>query len=85
MKEGWLQCNLSEGMFPNELAVLCKSTDMGEFSFFASKKLIDAKKNLVQVSIVQCKEDSCLVYLPFDPLENIGRTVWVSRSEVREK
>lgn len=76
-QKGWLKCQVSEGMLPEEYAVECNSVDGSTFSFFAPQEYIDAKKNLVQVDVVECQSDICLIYVPVDPLEGGSRTVKV--------
>ena len=73
----WLKCRVTEGILPMEYAVSCASTDGNIFSFFALEEDVDAKNNLVQVDVLECQQDSCLIYIPSDPLEGISRTVKV--------
>jgi len=77
LETGWLKCRVTEGIFPTEYAVSCASIDGNIFSFFASEEDVDAKNNLVQVGVLERWQDSCLIYIPSDPLEGISRTVKV--------
>ena len=83
LQEGWLKCKISEGMFPEEYAVECNSSDGGTFSFFASQEHIDPKQSLLKVNIMDRQGDSCLVFVPSVPLEGgVSRTVKVSSKNV---
>ncbi len=79
---GWLRCKVSDGVFPTEYAVICNSSDGNVFSFFASENYIDPINNLVRVRIMECQSESCLIYIPFDPLEGINRFVKVSTKDI---
>ena len=82
--EAWLKCQISDGMFPGEYAVVSKTRDDRPFSFFASEGLINQAKNLVKIEVLREKSDSYIVYLPTDPLENISRTIQVPKDQVKE-
>lgn len=77
LETGWLKCEVTKGIFPMEYAVSCNSADGNIFSFFAVEEYVNTEKNLVRVSILECRQDSCLIYIPSDPLEGISRTVKV--------
>ncbi|MBF0568170.1 MAG: hypothetical protein HQK95_04815 [Nitrospirae bacterium] len=63
--KGWLKCSdISEGMFPNEYAVESITADNAEFSLFAHKTLVNEKEKLLKVTILDCRDDVCLVILP---------------------
>ena len=82
-QEGWLKCQVSEGMFPEEYAVQCDSENGDIFSFFAPSEYIDIKQNLVKINIMQSKNNVCLIYVPFVPLEGgVSRTVKVPLKNV---
>ena len=82
LQKGWLKCQVTEGMLPAEYAVSCNSIDGNVFSFFAPEEYINPQENLVQVGIMECQKDICLIYVPFDPLEGISRTVKVSMKDL---
>ena len=82
LENGWLKCKITEGMLPMEYAVSCNTIDGNVISFFASEEYIDSQNNLVQVGVMECKNDSCLIYVPSDPLEGVSRTVIVSTNDM---
>jgi hypothetical protein len=82
-KQGWLSCNISEGMLPDEFAVECNSANQGRFSFFAPSNFIDSEQNSVLVELIDGDENYFLVYLPVTPFESMNRTIKVSRSAVQ--
>lgn len=82
LQKVWLKCTVVEGMLPEEYAVSCNSLDGNTFSFFASEEYIDINNNLVQVDIMERQSEGSLVYIPFDPLEGISRTVKVSTKDL---
>ncbi|MBA3018097.1 MAG: hypothetical protein KJ550_01010 [Proteobacteria bacterium] len=83
LREGWLKCQVSEGMLPEEYTVECNSSDGNTFSFFASQEHVDPAHELVKVNIMDRQSDSCLVYVPSAPLEGgVSRTVKVSSKDV---
>jgi len=82
LEKGWLKCQVTEGMLPMEYAVSCNTIEGNVISFFASEEYIDPQKNLVQVGVMECKSDSCLIYVPFDPLEGVSRTIMVSMKDM---
>jgi hypothetical protein len=84
LQKGWLKCQVSEGMLPKEYAVECNSVDGYTFSFFAPQEYIDSEKNLVQVDIIECQSDICLIYVPVDPLEGWSRSVKVLMKDIIE-
>lgn len=82
-QEGWLKCDISEGMLPEEYAVLCNSSDTGVFSFFAPQHYIDLQHNRVKVNVLECRDDICLIYIPSAPLEGgVSRSVRVFLKDV---
>ncbi len=77
-QEGWLKCDISEGMLPEEYTVLCNSSDGTVFSFFAPEEYINTQENLVRINVIGCQGDTCLIYIPVVPLQgNMGRSVKV--------
>ncbi len=78
IRKGWLKCQISDGMLPEEYAIQCNSSDGHIFSFFAPQEFINKEINSVQVNVMECQENQCLVFVPFDPLEGSSRTVKVS-------
>ena len=82
LERGWLKCKVSDGVFPTEYAVSCNSSDGNVFSFFASKNYIDPTNNLVKVRIMERQSESCLIYIPFAPLESINRVVKVFTKDI---
>jgi hypothetical protein len=64
-------------MLPGEYAVEYNNVDGRTFSFFAPQEYIGPKKDSVRVNVMECQSDVCLVYVPFDPLEGVSRTVKV--------
>lgn len=85
LQKGWLKCHVSEGMLPKEYAVECNSVDGSTFSFFAPQEYIDPKNSLLQVDILECQSDICLIYVPVDPLEGWSRTVKVLMKDIIER
>lgn len=82
IRKGWLRCKISDGIFPQEHAIQCSSSDGNVFSFFAPQELINEEKNSVQVNVLECKQNQCLVYVPSEPLEGSSRTVKVSTDDL---
>jgi hypothetical protein len=82
MHSTWLSCELSDGMFPDEYAVECRSAENSIVSFFVPNILVDSARSLVQVTELECDDDYCLIFLPATPLEDINRTIKVNRSLV---
>lgn len=84
-RDGWLKCQVSEGMLPEEYTVQCNSLDGSVFSFFAPQECIKPQQNLVKVSVMECQSDICLIYVPFGPLEgSVSRTIKVPLQDVIE-
>lgn len=82
-QEGWLKCEISEGMLPGEYTVLCNSLKGNTFSFFAPQAYINPQQDRVKVNIVGRHEDIYLIYIPTVPLEgSVSRTVRVSSKDV---
>ena len=82
-REGWLKCEVSEGMLPEEYTVQCNSSDGSVFSFFAPQEYINPQENLVKVDIMGFQSGICLIYIPSAPLEgSISRTVRVPLADV---
>lgn len=82
-QEGWLRCQVSEGMLPEEYTVQCNSASGDVFSFFAPQEYINTQQNLVKVNIMQSKNDVCLIYVPSVPLEGgVSRAVKVPLKNV---
>jgi hypothetical protein len=84
IRKGWLRCEISDGILPEEYAIQCSSSDGNTFSFFAPQELINEEKNSVQVNVMECQQDHCLVYVPFEPLEGSSRTIKVSAIDLTE-
>jgi len=82
LQEAWLKCNIKEGFFPEEFAVSCKNIDNYQFSFFVGKSLINLTTNSVKVNVLDRKENIFLIFLPATPIENLGRTVKVSKDDI---
>jgi hypothetical protein len=83
LEEAWLKCNISEGLLPEEFAVSCKNIDNDYFSFFVGKSLIDLTISSVKVNVLDRKGNIILVFLPTMPIENRGRTVRVSKDDIK--
>ena len=66
MKEAWLKCELSNGMFPDENGVYFKDVSNQEVSLFCYKDLVDEKSATLKVKILNEKGDSYDVRLPVD-------------------
>ena len=81
-KKGWIPVEISQGMFPSELAVLITLKDGSNVSLFADKDIIKEEfgKQLLWVTIVE--EDSVnklkRVLLPTETIETATRWVEVS-------
>lgn len=82
LQTAWLTCKISEGMLPDEVAVVCSSADRGDFSFFAPQELIDSTRTKVRVEVVDSDDHHYLVFLPVTPFENLNRTVKVEKDVV---
>jgi hypothetical protein len=81
LREAWLKCKISEGMFPEESTVECRTSENHIFSFFAHNSLV--RKDAVRVNIVADKDNKAFViYLPVEPFEGLSRTVTVKKSDV---
>jgi len=83
-QKGWLKCRVSEGMFPEERAVVCTNLAGISFSFFAPETRVKQKEGLVEVNIMDCQNDKCLVFIPFEPLGGMSRTQAVYRKDITE-
>ncbi len=84
VKKGWLECKISEGMLSKEYTVELDTLDNKELSFFAYQGWISRDKRYIEVDIVSCNDDVCIVNLPYMPLENHGRTVKVHSNQIKE-
>jgi len=83
LEEAWLKCNISEGLLPEEFAVSCKNIDNDQFSFFVARSLINLTTSSVKVNVLDRKGNIFLVFLPTTPIENLGRTVRVSKDDIK--
>ena len=77
MQKGWMKCDISDGLLPEEYAIVCDNIDGNTFSFFATQEIINEEKNMIRVDVMECRGDACLVYIPSQPLEGLSRTVKV--------
>lgn len=85
LRKGWLKCKVSEGMLPKEYAVECNSMDGNTFSFFTSQEHVDPMQNLLKVDILERQSNSCLIFVPSDPLEgDVSRTIKVFSKDVKD-
>jgi len=83
LREAWLKCKISEGLFPEEYAVSCKNIENRPFSFFVGASLINVGLSSVKVNVLEHKGNAFLVFLPTMPIENLGRTVKVSGDDIK--
>jgi hypothetical protein len=81
--EGWLKCEISEGMFPDEFTVVGYTTDNNMFSFFIHNSLVDEKQQMVEVIITGCEDNFCYVLLPCEPYGHPSRVVKVLATSVK--
>lgn len=79
---GWLKAKVNRGQFPGEYVVVTSTSDGQVISMFAPDDVVDAKKNLVRVEVLDSSGDAALVYLPAKPFEVPSQTVKVSRREL---
>jgi hypothetical protein len=81
--QGWLKCEITEGMFPDEFGVIGYTTDKNMFSFFIHNSLVDEKEQMVMVSVNGCEDDFCYVLLPCEPYGHPSRMVKVPATSVK--
>ncbi len=86
-KSYWLKCETIEGMFPDEMGVVSKTSEGQPFSLFADLDFIKNKdqigENLLKVLLCKTNSSSCLIKLPADPFET-RKFVSVSKDQVVE-
>ena len=90
----WLSCSISPGQFPTEFAVAGRHyTDKGGvkgYSLFAPIDSVISLSSaaegpgLVQVDVIDSKDDLVLVKLPAQTFEN-GQHITVKQSELQDK
>jgi hypothetical protein len=88
METKWLHCSVSPGQFPDEYAVGGKQYNGKRFSLFAPRELVrlataEEGKGLLQVEVVDRKDDLVLVRLPEESFEN-GQYVTVQEAQLQE-
>lgn len=81
-KEVWLECQVSDGMFPGEYTVASTTIENAPFSFFVPSDYVIAGENLVKVDLLESVENYYVVRLPAMPFENIGQIVRVPRNSI---
>jgi len=85
MRKSWIGCVITSGQFPEEYAVSISTVNDGMVSFFVPRysKLIrrgpKSFEDAIQVIVIDEDKDNLLINLPLMPLENVGRTVVVSK------
>jgi len=87
MMQVWLRCNaISEGMFPNEVAVEAQNSDGQTFSLFADKRIIKKENGstYLKVTLLEKTENESVIVLPTDPHELQSRIVRVNNSFLKE-
>ena len=83
MKEAWLKCSLSNGMFPDEFGVSFRAGNGEDVSLFVFNYFVDAQSKKLRVQIVERRGDQVLVLLPVESL-NGSRVVPVSDKDLFE-
>jgi len=80
METGFLKCDVSSGLFPEERSVTFSSADGERVELFCSKDFL--KGDNLEVEILDKKDTRCLVRLPADPL-TASRDVVVNLEDIR--
>jgi hypothetical protein len=88
MERKWLLCSVTLGQFPSEYAISGVQYNGRSFSLFAPRETVlltapDKAEGLVEVQVMDNKEDLVLVRLPAHTFEN-GQYVTVRASELQE-
>lgn len=80
----WLRCrSVTRGMLPGEFAVVTSTSDGREISLFAPEGYVEAKRVLLQVTVLDRVGDKTLVSLPASPLAfDCSRYVTVASKEL---
>jgi hypothetical protein len=87
METRWLPCSVSPGQFPNEYAVSGMQYNGKGFSLFAPREMVSAPpsgegEGLMQVEVVDRRNDLALVRLPAQSFEN-GQHITVDANTLR--
>ena len=80
----WLRCRVTEGMLPQEFAVVTSTSDGQEVSLFAPSEYVQRERGLLRVTVVERLRDRAMIYLPASPFEVPSRTVTVSSGQLVE-
>jgi len=87
MSDYWLFCEVSEGVFPNECAVVAETAEGKIFSLFVDKNFVknpDAfGENYIRVQAVKLENDLFHVSLPADPFETV-QNIRVKHSQISQ-
>ncbi len=87
MSHYWLACTISEGLFPNERAVLTYTVDGGTSTFYVDQYFIKDPtregNNSVRVRGYQAKPGIYHVILPGEPFET-SRNIVVKSDQIEE-
>jgi hypothetical protein len=83
METQWLPCSVSPGQFPNEYAVSGTQHNGKGFSLFAPREKVVAPvsgegEGLMQVEVIDRRDDLALVRLPAESFETASRHVTVN-------
>ncbi len=81
MSEAWLKCELSKGMFPDEIGVSFKADNGEEISLFCFKDFVDTKSQRLRVKVIGKQDGQILVRLPVESLNGV-RVIPVSELEL---
>ena len=85
MNYEWLTCDVSKGMFPDEMAVSIETSDKKVSLFLPTEKIRSSNggRGEIKVQVFDFDEKMALVALPDTPIEG-QRMVKVPRSHLKE-
>ncbi len=83
MKEVWLKCDVSKGMFPGESGASFMAENGESISLFCPEKYVDKNDGRLKVRIVDDSSPVIVIRLPSESL-NGTKIVRVPRDQVNE-
>jgi hypothetical protein len=82
MSDSWLlNCNIENGLFPDESTVVIETQNAGDVSFFCPNDFIKDRK--VQVAVLEQSAEDALIKLPAESA--LGSVFVVSKRLLREE
>jgi len=84
MKEAWLKCDVSNGMFPGECGASFNDENNEAVSLFCPEKYVNKKDGRIRVRIIESSGSSFVIKLPVESL-NGTKIICVSGDQLRER